>query len=300
MADFFNNMLEERGTVLLDCALGTSMMAAGVVRAGERTDKPNLTHPDVVLGHYRSNIAAGADILKANTFGIGLLKADEAKDGYNNMDALRAGLRLARQAAEEGGVGGKRIYVEFDLGPLGELVGFTDGLEHDRARELFAGAVRAAMEEAPDLMNIETMSDIEEVKDALWAIRTYAPGLPVSCSMTFDAGGHTFMGATPAMFAEAMRDLDLDAIGMNCSIGPDEMAGIFPELIEAAGGTPVFAKPNAGLPKVVDGKAVYEMTPESFTAGMKKILDQGVRIVGGCCGTTPEMIAALGRMIGKI
>ncbi|MDR1815344.1 MAG: homocysteine S-methyltransferase family protein [Clostridiales Family XIII bacterium] len=298
--EFISRVFAGRAFALLDCAMGTSLMAAGAVSPGGRTDRASLDFPDAVADVHRRCIRAGARIFKANTFNAGLLKADTAKDGYDAEEAWRAGLRIARRVADEEAEGGSapRALVALDIGPLGEIVGFTDGLDHARARELFARLARVGAEEGADLVFIETMSDLEELKDAVWAAQNET-ALPVLCSMTFDASGHSFMGATPAQFGEEARGLGVAAIGMNCSIGPLDMARILPELLAAAGDLPVFAKPNAGQPRAENGTTVYDMTPARFAEEMKDVLALGVRMAGGCCGTTPEMVEALGKLAGK-
>jgi 5-methyltetrahydrofolate--homocysteine methyltransferase len=303
-ANLLTRLLAERGRLLFDSAMGTALIAAGM-KAGQRSEEMNLSAPETVTAVHRANIVAGCDVVTTNTFGAhpGWADRDRTRIGgaggaresghagaHTAEAALRAGIRCARRAASEGGPGGKEVFVALDIGPLGEIIGFGD-LSHDDARRIFADMVRVGVEEGADMVLVETMSDLEELRDAVWAAKTHSD-LPVLCSMTFDAGGHTFMGVTPEDFAREAEGMGVDAVGANCSLGPKETAGI---AYRIAAGTrlPTLAQPNAGQPAMRDGEAVYETTPEAFAEGFAELLEKGVSIAGGCCGTTPEMIAKL-------
>jgi 5-methyltetrahydrofolate--homocysteine methyltransferase len=179
------------------------------------------------------------------------------------------------------------------MGPTGDIIGLTSSLSHDEARGIFGRMAEAGAEEGADLILIETMSDIEEVKDAVAASKERTD-LPVLCSMSFNETGYTFMGVTPEDFVREARAAGADAVGANCGIGPGEMLPVAEALLRAAeGGIPVFVQPNAGQPKIKGAEVYYDMTPETFAEGVRAMIEAGVKLAGGCCGTTPDMIALL-------
>jgi 5-methyltetrahydrofolate--homocysteine methyltransferase len=294
---------EDKKVVLLDSAMGTSLIAAGTLPAGESSERANMSAPGVVHDIHRRNIEAGCDIITANTFGVRIGEGFRgAGDPAAAEEALRAGVRIAKKAVAEavapgGCAEGGRIFTAMDIGPVGDIIGFTSSLTHDDAIEMFARAAAAGADEGADLILIETMSDLAEALDAIVASKAET-GLPVLCSMTFGESGHTFMGVSPEAFAEAALEAGADAIGANCSLGPAEMLPIAKALVSAAGDVPVLVQPNAGQPCMEGAEVYYDMTPEDFVDGVYGMIEAGVRIAGGCCGTTPEMIAALKERIG--
>ncbi|MDR3305188.1 MAG: homocysteine S-methyltransferase family protein [Clostridiales Family XIII bacterium] len=292
--NLFGRLLAERGRLLLDSAMGSALIEGGLGR-GESSSAMNLRAPEVVQAIHRRNIEAGCDIVTANTFGVGALLIQGQKAKWPAADALRAGLVCAREAAAAGGPGGRRIYTALDIGPLGPIIGFTDGLGHEEARGFFAEQVRAGADAGADFVFIETMSDLEEMRDAVLAAKENT-SLPVLCTMTFAENGRTFMGTDPAAFAKAAQSAGADAIGVNCSLGPLAMVPIIRE-IAAAARVPVAAQPNAGLPVMKNGEACYEMTAGEFADGIEQLLNAGADIVGGCCGTTPAFIARIRAMM---
>ncbi|MDR0519055.1 MAG: homocysteine S-methyltransferase family protein [Clostridiales Family XIII bacterium] len=294
-------------TLLLDSAMGSALIAAGALPPGEGSESANLNFPNVVEGIHRENIRAGCDIITANTFGahIGASLRKDA-DPAAAEKGLRAGVRIARKAADaeptaygtgSGAAKDGRVYVALDIGPIGDIIGLTSSLTHDDAREVFAHMAAAGADEGADLVLIETMSDVDEAVDAILAAKAET-SLPVFCSMTFNANGKTFMGVSTEKFVRAAAEAGADAVGCNCSLGPAEMMPIAKALIGAAVDIPVIAQPNAGQPQATGEGVYYDMKPEEFSGGMYAMITEGVRIAGGCCGTTPEMIALLRERIG--
>ncbi|MDR1042409.1 MAG: homocysteine S-methyltransferase family protein [Clostridiales Family XIII bacterium] len=289
--------------VLFDSAMGSSIIAAGALKQGEGSERVNVDAPRVIHDIHTRNIEAGCDVITTNTFTSHIGGGERGGDPGAEEEALRAGVRIARKAAAEamasgGAAEGRRIFTALDVGPIGGVIGLTNELTHDDAIEIFARTVGIGAGEGADLILIETMADLTEALDAITAAKAETD-LPVICSMTFDAGGRTFMGVSVDQFVEAALEAGADAVGANCSVGPDGMLSIAEGLVAAAGDAPVLVQPNAGQPQMGDGTDVYyDMTPDEFADGVFKMIEAGATLAGGCCGTTPEMIACLKRRIG--
>lgn len=264
---------------LFDGGMGTMLQTFGL-GAGEPPERLNLTSPESVEAVHRAYIQAGADILTANTFGASRMKLGEDPAPY-----IAAGVALARRAAGPG------ISVALDVGPLGTLLEPFGELSFDGAYTLFSEIMEAGAQAGADLVLIETMSDLLEVKAALLAAKERT-NLPVFASMTFGTDGRTFLGTDPAAAAVTLTSLGADAVGLNCSMGPRELRPLLQEMLRATH-LPVIIQPNAGLPRLVDGKTVYDVTPEEFSSCAKNFIEDGAAILGGCCGATPEHIRAL-------
>ena len=267
--------------VILDGAMGTVLQQRGLPPGGQ-PELLNLTEPDLLASVYREYVAAGSRVVYANTFGANGLKL--AKTGHAVEEVVRAAITVAREA-----VAGTGTLVALDVGPLGELLEPMGTLTFERAYDLFREMMEAGAGAGADLIAIETMTDLYETKAALLAAKE-ATSLPVLVTMSFEADGRTFTGCTVASMAHTLEGLGADAIGLNCSLGPDKLAPLLKELCEHTH-LPVVAKPNAGLPDPVDGH--YDMGPEEFTRALLPCVEAGVSIVGGCCGTSPDYIRAL-------
>ncbi len=278
----------KKGVVFFDGATGTLLQAAGMP-TGELPERWNLTHPDVVKGIHRSYLAAGADIIKSNTFGANGLKysAEELKE------VVAAGMGLAREAAEEN----KGGYVALDIGPSGKLLQPYGDLEFERAVELFAEVVRLGAKDA-DCILIETMNDSYETKAAVLAARENSD-LPVFVTNVYGADGKLMTGADPKAMIAMLEGLGVSALGLNCSLGPRQMLPLLPVFYEYAS-VPVIVNPNAGLPREEDGRTVYDVGAEEFAALMRRAVRSGARLVGGCCGTTPAFIEKLKKNVKDI
>jgi 5-methyltetrahydrofolate--homocysteine methyltransferase len=303
MLDLYNNsalpeLLRERGVVLFDSAMGTSLIDLDLP-ARVRSEAVNDLDPEAVKSIHLANAEAGADIITTNTFGISSVLAGEVRSGdfAGGLDLLRSGVACARAAADAAASGSAdgRILVALDIGPTGRIVELSDDLTHEEAVRVFAAQAEAGAAAGADLILIETMTDLAELKDALSAARA-ACALPVLCTMTFEENGRSFMGADPVSFALAAEALGAAAVGVNCTLAPKEIFGIV-QAIAGATGLPVIAQPNAGRPVMRDGKQIFEMDPSVFAADAAALADAGAALIGGCCGTTPEMIALLGDIL---
>lgn len=261
--------------------MGTVLQQRGLPPGGQ-PELLNLTDPDLLGDIYRSYVAAGSQVVYANTFGANGLKL--ARSGHTAGEIIRAAISVAKAA-----VAGSGAAVALDIGPLGELLEPMGSLPFERAYDLFREMTEAGAAAGADLIVIETMTDLYEAKAALLAAKE-STDLPVFVTMSFDESGRTFTGCTVPSMARTLEGLGADAIGLNCSLGPDLLAPLLKELCENTR-LPVIAKPNAGLPDPVDGH--YDMGPEEFVRAILPCLEAGVTIFGGCCGTSPDYIRAL-------
>ncbi|MDR3277784.1 MAG: homocysteine S-methyltransferase family protein [Oscillospiraceae bacterium] len=265
--------------IFFDGAMGTMLQKRGLP-PGQRPDVMNITAPEAVLDVHRQYRDAGSGILCTNTFGA---NARALRDtGYSVREIVSAGVDLARRAA------GGRALTALDLGPVGELLTPCGELTEEDAYALFREQAVAGERAGADLAAIETMSDLAELRAAILAVRENTK-LPVLATMTFNSSGRTFLGVAPEDFAAAAEELGAVAVGLNCSLAPEAMLSAA-QKIAGATALPLIIKPNAGLPNA-DG--VYGVTPEDFARRMTPFAAIGAKIVGGCCGTTPDFIRAL-------
>ena len=274
--DFYHD-----GLLILDGAMGTVLQQRGLPPGG-KPDLLNFTDPELLRSIYREYIEAGSQVINANTFGANALKL--ASTGYSVDQVVSAAIAIAKEAAA-----GTDVKVSLDLGPLGELLEPMGSLTFERAYELFREVATAGERAGADLVSIETMTDLYETKAALLAVKENTR-LPVFVTMSFEEDGRTFTGCTVASMARTLEGLGADAVGLNCSLGPDKLYPMLKELCENTR-LPVIAKPNAGLPDPVDGH--YDLGPDEFAAALLPCLEAGVTIFGGCCGTSPEYIRTL-------
>ncbi len=273
--------------IRLDGGLGTLLQAAGL-QPGERTEQWNLTHADVIRDIHAAYYRAGSNVVSANTFGVNGLIYSEAE-----LDTLvGAALKIVREAQQLVGED-HPTWAALDIGSCGRMLKPFGDLEFEDAVSAFAAVVKAGVRHGADLIFIETMNDSYETKAALLAAKENSD-LPVFVSNAYSDNGRLMTGARPAAMVTMLEGMGADAVGMNCSMGPAELLPVLDEYLKYAS-VPVIMKPNAGLPKVVEGKTVFNVSADEFAAVMKKAVGMGVRIVGGCCGTTPEYIAALNR-----
>ena len=267
--------------LILDGAMGTMLQAAGLP-AGQLPELWNLTHPETVAAIHRRYVEAGSRVLYTNTFGANRLKA--AGCGHSPAELVTGAVRCAREAAA-----GRDVKVALDIGPIGRLLEPLGDLSFDEAYELFKELIVAGENAGADLVVIETMSDLYEVKAAVLAAKENSR-LPVWVTMTFEATGRSFLGVTVSSMALTLTGLGADALGFNCSLGPKELMPLVRELREWTD-LPIILKPNAGLPDPASGE--YGITPAEFAAAMEEAPSLGVSMIGGCCGTTPDFIRAL-------
>lgn len=248
------------------------LQAAGLTAAGELPELLNLTNPDGIFAIHRAYAEAGSEYITANTFGANCLKLE------NCDEVVHAGVEIAKRT-------GKKVLL--DIGPTGKLLKPMGDLDFSDAVEVFARTVRAGRDGA-DAVLIETMSDTYELKAAVLAAKENC-SLPVFVTMIFDEKGRLLTGADIQTAVAMLEGLGVDALGFNCGLGPKQMIGLLGELRQHTS-LPIIIQPNAGLPESVNGKTVYNVSPEDFAEDMKKMAEMGVSYLGGCCGTTPEHI----------
>lgn len=276
-------LIAQRGTVLGDGAMGTMLHRAGLTQGAP--ERWNVERPDVVLGIHRAYVEAGSDFISTNTFGG--TRNRLALDGLEGRVAElnEAGARLAREAA------GARL-VAGSMGPTGELMEPLGLLTPDGARASFAEQARALKAGGADFALIETMSALEEVQAAVAGAGE--AGLPAVVTMSFDTHFRTMMGVKPVQALAAIAALGVHVIGANCGNGPAEIERVMTEMSQALPeGVVLMAKSNAGMPRWKDDRITYGGTPEVMADYARKMAQLGVRVIGGCCGSTPEHIAAM-------
>ncbi len=271
--------------VILDGGMGTLLQAAGLC-PGELPERWNLTHADEVTAIHRAYFDAGSNVVNTNTFGANALKFSATELD----DIIGAAVANARRAARES-IGTQETFVALDIGPTGKLLAPLGELDFEEAVAIFAATVRLGVKHGVDLVTVETMNDSYETKAALLAVKENSD-LPVLVSCAYGADGKLMTGADPAAMVALLEGMGADAIGVNCSLGPRALAPVVQEYLRLAS-VPVILKPNAGLPQVVDGETVYTVSPADFAADVAALVHDGVRVAGGCCGTTPAHIRAL-------
>ncbi len=275
-----------KNRVILDGGMGTMLQAAGL-GLGERPDVFGMKHPDVVERIQHSYVEAGSQVLYANTFGTNAHKLEGT--GYTVEEVISANIAVAKRAAAG------KAKVALDVGPIGEMLEPLGMLSFEKAYEIYAQVVRAGAACGVDLIIFETMTDLYEVKAAVLAAKENSD-LPIWTTMSFEASGRTFTGTTVAAMALTLTGLGVDALGINCSLGPEELVPLVEEL-RSWTDLPIIVKPNAGLPDPATGE--YSMGAEEFGKHMAVFPAMGASIFGGCCGTNPDFIRALGTALAE-
>ena len=271
--------------VILDGGMGTLLQKAGLA-PGEEPELWNITHADVIEGIQREYFSAGSNVVNTNTFGANTLKFEKEK----LEEIVRAAIEIAKRARESS-AGEHAKFIALDIGPTGKMLKPYGDLEFEDAVAVFAETVRLGAKYGADLVMIETMNDSYETKAALLAVKENC-SLPVFVSNAYGEDGKLMTGATPAAMVAMLEGMGADAIGANCSLGPEKLRGVVAELLENAS-VPVLLKPNAGLPQSKGGRTYYDVGADDFAAEVASAVAKGVRVAGGCCGTTPEYIGAL-------
>lgn len=275
-----------------DGGTGTVLQSMGL-KGGELPETWNLLHPDRIERLYEGYLRAGCDIFNANTFGANRLKYP---DGDDLERIVTAAVDIAKKARAAAGREDD-AYIALDIGPTGKLIEPMGDLAFERAVELFAEVVRIGAAAGADLVLIETMTDSYEAKAAVLAAKENC-SLPVFVTTTYDEKGKMLTGGSVDSTVALLEGLGVDALGVNCSLGPKEMIPIVKRITEVAS-IPVVVNPNAGLPRTENGQTVYDIGPEQFVSYMEEIADLGVQVLGGCCGTTPDYIRLLAKTIKK-
>ncbi|MBE6961060.1 MAG: homocysteine methyltransferase [Ruminococcaceae bacterium] len=284
--------LLKREVVFLDGGMGTLLQAEGLA-AGEHPERWNLTRPEVVQGVHRAYFDAGSHIVNINTFG-----ANSLKFSSEELESIvRAAVENA-DIARKTSTGTQEKYLALDIGPTGRLLRPYGDFDFEEAVAVFAETVRLGVKYGVDLIFIETMNDSYETKAALLAAKENST-LPVMVSNAYGEDGKLMTGASPAAMVAMLEGMGADAIGVNCSFGPRTLAPVVEEYLRCAS-VPVLLKPNAGLPRSVDGRTVFDVEPTEFAADVAEMIRKGVRLAGGCCGTTPSHIAALAAAAAEI
>ncbi len=278
----------ENGIVYFDGGMGTLLQSMGLM-PGELPEMWGLTHPDKIIAAHKAYLAAGCDVIATNTFGANSLKFN----GKDHMPDLKTVVQMAVMCAKTAvnQAGGKQRYVALDIGPTGKLLAPLGDLGFEQAVSIFSETIRIGAESGADLILIETMNDSFETKAAVLAAKETCD-LPVFVTNTYDEQGKLMTGADCAAMVAMLEGLRVDALGVNCGLGPDKLAAVVKSLTEFAS-VPVIVNPNAGLPAFDGEKTVYDVGPEEFAGAMAAFLNFGVHGLGGCCGTTPEHISVL-------
>ena len=275
--DHLRRVLAGEDFLLFDGAMGTQLQARGLA-AGEVPELLCLTNPQEITQIHQAYVQSGSEVVTTNTFGA---SAPKLGDAATVEEVFSAAVACAKASGAR--------YVAADIGPTGSLLEPMGTLPFDDAYELFAQQVRAADAAGADLFIIETMADLAEAKAAVLAAKECSD-LPIFCTMTFDEDGRTFLGTTPEVAAKTLSSLGASVVGINCSLGPKDVAPLIRRMLPWSS-VPVMAQANAGLPHVEDGVTLYDIKPKEYCEAVRDMLDAGVTVIGGCCGTTPAYIA---------
>src|SRR6202163_3776306 len=268
-ADFLTRL--KQSPVLCDGATGTLLYAKGIF-INRCYDELNLSQPDLIRDLHREYMQAGAEIIETNTFGAN-------------------GVRLAKEAAKSFGV-----WVAGSVGPLGVRIEPLGKTSFEEARTAFREQIAALVEGGVDLLMLETFGYVEELHQAILAARDVNPAMPVVAHVTIDEDGNCLDGSTPESFTPRIESWGVDVIGCNCSVGPVAMLDVI-ERVRSLTSLPLAAQPNAGMPRSVEGRNIYLCSPEYMASYARKFVAAGVRLVGGCCGTTPDHIRVMKSML---
>ena len=275
----------QNNIVYLDGGMGTLLQARGL-GAGEYPEEWNLTHADDIIAIHKSYFDAGSNVISTNTFGANGLKFSDAR-----LEEIVAAAVANARAARDASISDAPKFIALDIGPSGKMLAPLGDLDFEDAVALFSKTVRLGAKYGVDLVVVETMNDSYETKAALLAVKENCD-LPVIVTNAYGADGKLMTGASPEAMVALLEGMGADAIGANCSLGPRQLRGVAEALLACAS-VPVVMKPNAGLPRAVDGKTVFDVTPEEFCDDLAALMEKGVRVVGGCCGTTPAYIEGL-------
>ena len=284
-----------RGPILADGAMGTLLYARGVP-FNRCLDELNLSQPELVLGIHRDYIDAGAELIETNTFGANRFKLAEYKLDHNVREINAAGVALARRARRERG---RSCYIAGSVGPLGQHLAPLGLISPQEARLAFREQIAALVEAGVDLIILETFSALNELREAVLAAREVSD-LPLIASATLTAEGRTPVGHGPIEVVALLQELKVDVIGVNCSTGPAGVHAMIERMLTVSGDTPLLTQPNAGWPQHHQQRLIYPASPSYLADYTVRFLQQGVSIIGGCCGTTPDHIRAMRRAMDRV
>ena len=276
----------KQSPVLCDGAMGTLLYSKGIF-INRSYDELNLSQPDLIRGIHHEYLQAGAEIIETNTFGGNTFRMVRHSLADKVDDINRAGVRLAREAAKS-----FDVWVAGSVGPLGTRIEPLGKTSFQEARDAFRQQIAVLVESGVDLLILETFGYLEEIHQALLAAKEVSPSIPIVAQVTIDEDGNCLDGSDPATFVPKLEEWGADVIGCNCSVGPVAMLDAM-ERVRAATSLPLAAQPNAGIPRSVEGRNIYLCSPEYMASYARKFVAAGVRLVGGCCGTTPEHIRVM-------
>ena len=276
----------KQSPVLCDGAMGTLLYSKGIF-INRSYDELNLSQPDLIRGVHHEYLQAGAEIIETNTFGGNSFRLGRHSLADKVRDINRAGVRIAREAAKS-----FDVWVAGSVGPLGTRIEPLGKTSFQEARDAFREQIEVLVEGGVDLLILETFGYLEEIHQAMLAARDVSSSLPLVAQVTIDEDGNCLDGSDPQTFVPKLAEWGADVIGCNCSVGPVAMLDAM-ERVRAATTVPLAAQPNAGIPRSVDGRNIYLCSPEYMASYARKFVAAGVRLVGGCCGTTPEHIRVM-------
>src|SRR5881227_1917375 len=270
-----------KSPILCDGAMGTLLYAKGIF-INRSYDELNLSQPDLIRGIHHEYLQAGAEVIETNTFGGNSFRLERHGLADKVREINLAGAKIAKEAAKsfDGWVGGS-------IGPLGIRIEPLGKTSFEEARAAFREQIAALVEGGVDLIILETFGYVEELHQALLAARELNPKVPVVAQVTVDEDANCLDGSTPEVFAPRLESWGADVIGCNCSVGPVAMLDVI-ERVRALTSLPLSAQPNAGVPRSVEGRNIYLCSPEYMASYARKFVTAGVRLIGGCCGTTPD------------
>ncbi len=282
----------KNNVVILDGGMGTLLQSKGL-GAGESPERWNLTHPEVIADIHKSYYDAGSNVVSTNTFGANCLKFSP-----DELESIIKSAILNANKARDDSSSPREKFIALDIGPTGRLLKPLGDLDFEDAVSIFAQTVKLGVKYGIDLIIIETMTDSYETKAAILAAKENSD-LPIIVTNAYNEDGKLLTGASPEAMAALIEGMGADALGANCSLGPKQLEGVVTKLLECSS-IPVVLKPNAGLPKTENGKTIYDVGSDEFAHLVLKLIEKGVRVAGGCCGTTPEYISALSQLIKDV
>jgi 5-methyltetrahydrofolate--homocysteine methyltransferase len=290
-----HSLLSDYPVILADGAMGTMLFEAGL-EFGDAPEMWNLLHPEQVRAVHRQHLAAGAQLLLTNTFGGNRfrLKLHNLQDRVVALN--RAAAENLRAEIDEAGI---TAVAAGDIGPTGEILAPLGEMVYEEAVAAFAEQAGALIAGGVDAIWIETMSSLEEVEAAVAGVRQVSADVPIITTMTFDTHGRTMMGVRPEQAARALQGFGAVAVGGNCGNGPEEILAVIEKMHAALPEAVLVAKANAGIPTLVEGKAVYGASPEDMARYARAVAAAGARIIGGCCGNSPAHLRAMAAALGR-
>ncbi len=289
-------LLEEEQVLVLDGAMGTQLFARGLVSGGS-PEEWNLTHPDRVQDVHRAYVEAGSNVILTNSFGGTRyrLKLHDLQDRAEEVNRAAAeNARVAADAADH------PVLVAGSMGPTGELLEPMGSMTYDGCRDAFAEQARGLVAGGADILWIETMSDLNEVKAAIEGARSASADIPLCATMSYDTRGRTMMGVTGAQMVQELAGLGLTAVGANCGNNLPDTEAALAEMHAAAPDLILIAKANAGMPRFEGDTLVYDGTPEVMGAYAHRVKEHGVQLIGGCCGSTPDHIRVMRQVLDGV